>query len=147
MSVTSEEIDAIRLANEQFYRALTNLNIEAMDTIWAHEGNVRCIHPGWEAIEGWDLIRQSWEAIFSNTASLIVEPSRVAVRVEGRIAWVSCLESITSGGAGGGVSLAHATNLFVRTAQGWKMILHHASQVPAGARRGLDEEDDGPVVH
>lgn len=148
-TATDEEISAIRLANERFYRALCDQDIEAMDQIWSQDEGARCIHPGWEIIEGWDVVRQSWEMIFSNSGRLNVEPSEVKVRVEGEMAYVSCLESITSG-ADSEITLARATNLFVRTPSGWKLVLHHASQVPPEARgsAGEDDEDDAePTVH
>jgi ketosteroid isomerase-like protein len=148
VKIMEEEITAIKLSNERFYRALTNLDIEAMDAIWSHDEGVRCIHPGWEVIEGWEVIRQSWDIIFANTTSLTVEPSEVKVRVEGDMAWVCCLETITSGNDTAGLTLARATNLFIHATDGWKMILHHASQVPAEAHDGAAaEDDDEPTVH
>lgn len=148
MDSLEEQLTAIRLANERFYRALTDLDLEAMDAVWAHEEGTRCIHPGWELIEGWEVIRESWTAIFSNPASLVVEPSDVKVRLEGAMAWVSCLETITSSGTAAGVTLARATNLFVKRAEGWKMVLHHASQVPsARADTAQEDEDEEPTVH
>lgn len=148
MDKIEAELTAIRLANERFYRALTGLDFPAMEALWAHEEGIRCIHPGWEMMEGWEVIRESWTAIFSNTTSLVVEPSQVKVRVEGGMAWVSCLETITSSGSSGGVTLARATNLFVKRPDGWKMVLHHASQVPAGrGDAASDEEDEEPTVH
>ena len=144
MDQREEELTAVRLINERFYRALTGLDLAAMAAVWSHEEAVRCIHPGWEILEGWGEIRQSWEIIFANTTTLVVEPSEVKVRIEGEMAWVSCLETVTTG-ADRGVSLARATNLFVRTPDGWRMILHHASQVPAASRDDADEDE--PTVH
>jgi len=147
-SATEEELAAVRLMNERFYRAVTDLDIEALTEAWSHDENVRCIHPGWEVIEGWEAVRQSWHIIFSHTDKLVIEPSEVRVRLEGEMAWVCCLESITSGPEEA-ITLARATNLFVRTTAGWRMILHHASQVPAEAREpaGGREDDEEPVVH
>lgn len=147
MNAVEEEVTAVKLSNERFYRAVTDLDIQAMDAVWSHEERTRCIHPGWEVIEGWEVIRQSWDIIFANTTGLTVEPSEVKVWLEGDMAWVCCLETITSGGGSGGVTLARATNLFVREPDGWRMILHHASQVPAEARDSAPEEDEEPTVH
>ncbi|HET9480860.1 MAG TPA: nuclear transport factor 2 family protein [Candidatus Polarisedimenticolia bacterium] len=149
MTVTIEQdTEAVRLANIEFYQAVTSLDIEAMDRIWTHEDGARCIHPGWEVIEGWETIRQSWSVIFKNATRLVVEPSEVTIRLQGEMAWVCCLETIVTGDEDEGASLARATNLFVRTPAGWKMILHHASQVPAEARGGADDDDeDEPTVH
>lgn len=142
MEGSGESVEAVREANFGFYRALTTQDMESMEQVWAHEEYTRCIHPGWEVLEGWDMIRQSWEAIFSNTSRLIVEPSEVEVLVEGTMAWVSCLEAITSGESG--VVLARATNLFVRIDGQWKIVLHHASQISAQAR---EDEDEESTVH
>ena len=129
MDPVEEELAAIRLANEAFYRALTHLDLEAMEAVWSHDEGVRCIHPGWELMEGWEVIREAWGGIFSNSTSLIVEPSDVKVRVEGAMAWVSCLETIATSGGSSSVTVARATNLFVKRPDGWKMILHHGSPV------------------
>jgi len=148
-SATEADLTAVRLANERFYRAVTDLDIQALSDAWSHDEDVRCIHPGWEVIEGWEAVRQSWHVIFSHTERLVIEPSEVKVRLEGEMAWVCCLESITSGPEEG-ITLARATNLFVRTASGWAMILHHASQVPPEARgepQGEEDDDGETTVH
>ena len=150
-----EDLSAIRLANEQFYRALTNLDLGAMESVWAHDGAVRCIHPGWEIVEGWEAVQKTWDLIFRNTTSLIVEPTDVKVRVEGGMAWVCCLETITSREVDGGTTTARATNLFVRKDDQWKLVLHHASQIPTdrpdasgpGGTPDGPEEDGEPTVH
>ena len=43
----SEE-DAVREANDRFYRAFESLKLEAMEAAWAHDERVQCIHPGWD---------------------------------------------------------------------------------------------------
>ena len=48
----SEARRALREANERFYRALEGLDLPAMEGLWLHEPWVRCVHPGWEAIGG-----------------------------------------------------------------------------------------------
>ena len=57
-------LDAIRAANVEFYRAFESLSIESMDNVWAHGDDVRCIHPGWQEMAGWETVRKSWDAIF-----------------------------------------------------------------------------------
>ncbi len=134
-----QDVNEVREANDAFYRALSDKDLEAMVALWAHEPGVRCIHPGWDMLEGWEKVRESWELIFRNPSRLTVTASEVTVRQADGMAWVSCLETIRAGQA---TTLARSTNLFLRTPDGWKMILHHASQVsPAAAGAGDDEEE------
>jgi len=124
-------LDTLREANARFYRALEGLDLEAMDRLWAHEGWVRCVHPGWDILVGWDLVRQSWEQIFSNTRWLRVTPTTVEAEIIGDVGLVVCSENITATTEGDvGVAVAQATNLFRMTRDGWRMIHHHASPAP-----------------
>ncbi|HEY7409424.1 MAG TPA: nuclear transport factor 2 family protein [Vicinamibacteria bacterium] len=122
---------ALREANERFYRALEALDLPAMESLWVREPWVRCIHPGWDALVGWEAVRQSFEQIFVGTRWIRVTPTQVTVKPFGDVALVTCAENITASNEGEvGVAVAQATNLFLRTSQGWRMIHHHASPAP-----------------
>ena len=41
-----ERIEEVTKMNEQFYRAFENLDVGLMDSMWAHQEYVTCIHPG-----------------------------------------------------------------------------------------------------
>lgn len=121
----------LREANERFYRALESLDLAAMDQVWAHDPEVRCIHPGWEALAGWEPVRTSWQQIFRGTRWMRVIPTDVRLQVIGEVGIVSCSENITASQDDEvGVAVAQATNLFRRTGEGWRLILHHASPAP-----------------
>jgi hypothetical protein len=45
-------------ANARFYRAFESLDLRQMDAVWSHADHVRCIHPGWCLLEGWEAVRQ-----------------------------------------------------------------------------------------
>ena len=126
-----DELQALRDANDRFYRALESLDLATMDAVWHHEGWVRCIHPGWDAVVGWPAVRQSWEQVFRGTRWMRVTPTDVEVQVYGPLGVVACAENITAGSEGEvGVAVAQATNLFLKTAEGWRIIHHHASSAP-----------------
>jgi ketosteroid isomerase-like protein len=117
-------------ANARFYRAFEALDIAAMDEVWTHGAHVRCVHPGWPLLRGWDAVRTSWQRIFGSTEEMRFTLSEVDVSVSGDLAWVTCTENILSD-VGGRVTVTAilATNLFERQAGGWRLVHHHASHV------------------
>jgi len=149
----ADEIE-VREANSRFYRALNDLDLSGMDRVWSHDSFVRCVHPGWELIVGWDAVRASWEGIFRGSSggpSHSAETADISVHVVSDLGWVSYIERIKvqrrSGGGPSAASLAVATNLFQRsTSEGrsWRMILHHASLLPLVV---ADPKDSPQVIH
>jgi ketosteroid isomerase-like protein len=126
-----DAVHDLREANERFYRALETLDLEGMERLWVHDAEVRCIHPGSEALVGWDSVRAAWEQIFANTRWMRVQPTDVRVQVIGEVGLVACAENITATQDDDvGVAVAQATNVFRHTPEGWRMILHHASPAP-----------------
>jgi ketosteroid isomerase-like protein len=113
-----------------FYRAFEALDIARMDRVWAHGPHVRCVHPGWPLLCGWDAVRGSWQRIFDNTTEMRFTLSDVTVNVAGDLAWVTCTENILSEvGERVSVTAILATNVFERTEAGWLLVHHHASHV------------------
>jgi ketosteroid isomerase-like protein len=77
---------------------------------------------------GWERIRESWENIFNNTTLMHFHIQYVNVVARGDSGWVTCVENISSVLQGRASNFGIlATNIFVRTPQGWRMIAHHAS--------------------
>ena len=119
-------------ANARFYRAFEAQDLAEMDRVWAHGEHVRCVHPGWALLEGWDAVRQSWEAIFKGSAEMRFSLGDVQARVSGELGWVTCAENILSQVRGNiAVTTLIATNLFERHGGQWRMVLHHASHILA----------------
>ena len=125
-----DEIGEVEEANARFYRAFENLDVREMEAVWAKGEHVKCIHPGWGLLVGWEAVRASWETIVKNTAEIRFTLSDVSVQLAGDLAWVTCTENILSQVRGNiSVTSVLATNLFEREAGGWLMIHHHASHV------------------
>ncbi len=140
MSQTPNENEELIEANRRFYEALCAMDLKAMDEIWLPEEWVRCVHPGWAQLEGWEAVRESWERIFDNTQFLHVAISQVFVHQAGDLGWVSCVEKVSSTGVGRiDSAYVQATNLFSRRDGRWLMVLHHASHLPVSVQ-GSGEE-------
>ena len=132
MSIESE----IRDANESFYQAFNRGDLNLMKSVWAQNDSVACIHPGWEVLRGFDVIIQSWEKIFVGSENLEIKLSEIKVSGDGGMIWVSCQENLFAMSMSGvQVSKVHATNLFEKVGDQWKMVLHHASSVPQLSRQ------------
>ena len=125
-----DEIAEVEEANAHFYRAFEALDLQDMETVWAKGEHVKCIHPGWGLLVGWEAVRASWDAIFKNTAEIRFSLGDVSVHVDGNLARVTCTENILSQVRDNiSVTSVLATNLFERQGDTWLMIHHHASHV------------------
>lgn len=126
-------LDTATKAEEAFYNAFRLLDLTAMRQIWADHPGAFCVHPSGQLFMGYEPILQSWSKIFQDAqrpqilCSLINETlqSKMVVHlVEERIGkFGSPKESL---------SVVLATNLFISTESGWRLIGHHASQAPRG---------------
>lgn len=129
--VTSSVVRAqVEAANRTFYEAFESLSPDALADCWSSTQEVACVHPGGPWVVGRDAVRDSWEIILANTGYIEVAVEVIDVVVADPVAWVSCLEHVTSahGGDHATASVA-ATNVFVLGTSGWRLVLHHASPV------------------
>ena len=53
-------------ANDTFYMAFAEKDIQAMERLWAADHATFCIHPGWPMIAGRREILASWRRILGN---------------------------------------------------------------------------------
>jgi len=130
----SADRKAVAEANARFYRAFEALDLPAMDAVWAHGEDVKCVHPGWPLLTGWPAVRESWRAIFENTEEMRFTIADVRVEIHGVLGWVTCTENILSDVRGRvAVTAILATNLFTRVDDAWLLVHHHASHVLSSA--------------
>jgi ketosteroid isomerase-like protein len=114
--------DAVLAANDAFYHAFNEKDIEAMDAVWAASADVACVHPGWNLLFGRDQVIESWRRILSNPEQLRIFTGGESVVFVGEVALVLCRELV------GGAPLA-ATNVFVQQGGAWKLLHHHSGPV------------------
>ncbi|MCU0308323.1 MAG: nuclear transport factor 2 family protein [Thermoleophilia bacterium] len=131
-------------ANRAFYDAFEALDLEAMEDCWEHTGRSSCVHPGGPWLVGWDEVRHAWEAILDGTRYIEFRIRDARVRVADPMAWVTCVEVVTSAGPGGrSVTELTATNLFVLGPDGWRLVLHHAAPMLNRAPREFADPSEG----
>jgi ketosteroid isomerase-like protein len=116
-----------------FYEALESANLEAMMEVWAEDEEIVCVHPGWPRLSGYEQIRDNWAQIFRSGERLKVHLS-AQVCVQGMMLSVHSLhENILVAGEPKARAPVVTTNVYLRTAAGWRMVVHHGSIAPQAA--------------
>jgi uncharacterized protein (TIGR02246 family) len=117
-------------AESAFYRALEQNDLTAMMEVWADDEEIVCIHPGAPRLVGYDQVRESWARIFAAGQKLNVRLTNVINIGSGMVAVHSLHENLAAP-AERTVGTAVATNVYVRSADGWRLVAHHASPAEA----------------
>jgi len=139
----TQEEQAVADANQSFYRAFESLDIKRMESVWASEGEIQCGHPGWRILRGRRAVMESWRCIFENSPAIRFNLTDVSIEIRGALAWVTLYENLNSSVEGQNLSATIlTTNIFSKSADGWRMIHHHGSSV---VQSPLDEKT--PLVH
>jgi len=113
-----------------FYEALERADLEAMMSVWAEDEEIVCIHPGGGRLVGYLAVREAWRRIFEGGAKLQVRLSHQTT-VQGPLATIhTVLEHISVRDDESARAPVVATNVYVRGALGWRMVLHHSSLAP-----------------
>jgi len=111
---------------QQFYAALRRADIEALMSLWADDDDIVCVHPGGSRAIGPAAVRASFEAIFANGA-VDIHPEQARCREAAAFAVHSVLERVqVRGPRGDGSGWVVATNVYIETQIGWRIVAHHA---------------------
>jgi ketosteroid isomerase-like protein len=120
-------------AESAFYEALTKADLDAMMAVWADDDDIFCVHPNGARLSGVERVRESWRQIFASGQTLRFQ-LREQQQVQGMMLSVhSVYETITVAGEPRPRAPVIATNVYLRTERGWRMVAHHASPAPASA--------------
>jgi ketosteroid isomerase-like protein len=143
-ALTSATADDIELA---LYEAMRRGDVDGLMALWSDDDEICCIHPGGKRLVGASAIRASFEAIFGNGA-IDAEPHRVR-RLESHSSAVhSVLEKIrVRSSEGEQLAWVVATNVYLKSADGWRLVAHHASPGTAGEAHELVEPSSSSTLH
>jgi ketosteroid isomerase-like protein len=129
----------------QFYEALQRGDIERLMAVWSDDDDIVCVHPGGSRLIGAASIRASFEAIFSNGA-IDAQPEKVRRVLSHSSAVHNVLERIqVVGGDGPRSAWVIATNVYLKGAQGWRLVCHHAS--PGTPREAQEIVEPASTLH
>ncbi len=107
-------------ANEAFYLAFAQKDLEAMSRLWSRQAQILCVHPGWRPLVGHEQVMGSWARILNNPHQPTVASfGAAAVVVDASVVCVYCYERV-------GSNVMIATNLFVSEDRFPRLISHQS---------------------
>jgi uncharacterized protein (TIGR02246 family) len=123
-----------------FYEAMQAGDIEKLMACWADEDDVVCIHPGGPRLIGAGAIRAAFDTMFSHGGSIHAKPEHIR-RVDSLASAVhhvlEKVEVLTADGPAQAYVLA--TNVYHKAAQGWRLVVHHASPGTQGEANEISQ--------
>ncbi len=137
---TAEDIEAA------FYDAIGRADLDALMALWAEDEDILCIHPGAARLVGHAAIRASWEAIFER-GGVAIRPRQLLVTQNLMTAVHNIVEEVNQANpADSDHQELHilATNVYLKTPQGWRIAVHHASVAPGAI---ATEHSAGSMLH
>ena len=110
-----------------FYAALNRADLDALMALWADDEEIVCVHPGGTRLIGHAAIRASWNKILEH-GGLHIMPSQLHETHN----LMSSVHTVVEGTTAASGEPAHlvATNVYVKTPRGWRIVLHHVSVAP-----------------
>lgn len=144
----TKDAAAIIKANEQFYEAIENADMDLMRAVWVgaeDQDSATCVHPGQPAVHGLERVLRSWAVVCSRINYLQFFITDVRVRQVGSAAIVTCVENVLSelpgqdeDSLGFGGSHYEAINVFKRDGDGWRLVTHCSAPVFPSERPNSD---------
>lgn len=136
-------------AERAFYLAFEALDLALMGQVWLDDDSIRCIHPGGDLLAGRSTVLGSWRGILTASRHPQVR-FRLLERVQhGDLALHLVEERIAPDAAASedhGTRIL-ATNVYRRTAAGWRLMLHHASLPLSAPQRDTGAPNESSRLH
>lgn len=127
-------------AETAFYAAFEHVDLDLMRAAWYNSDDAYCIHPGGPAHAGYETVLKHWAYIFRGSKPAHITYKRLHAFKRDDLAIHLVEESI---GGSGDKTIVIATNTYIRTSQGWRILSHHASLPPSAET----QPKQAPVVH
>jgi ketosteroid isomerase-like protein len=119
-----------------FYEGFAHAELDALMEVWAEDEEICCVHPAAAPLHGYAAVRAAWEAIFRNSPRMRVElrdehwTTTIGMAVQTVIEWIFVGDESQARGP------MFASNVYLRSPQGWRMLSHHVSPIQTGLAHG-----------
>jgi hypothetical protein len=114
-------------AETAFYNAFRRTDLGVMGSVWLPGEQARCVHPGGDLLQGYGAVLASWRSIFAG-AQMPTVRVRVLDRFDAGALSIHLVEErIGPAGQDEDLTRVLATNTYLQTTDGWRLLLHHAT--------------------
>ncbi|MBT9539727.1 nuclear transport factor 2 family protein [Thiobacillus sp.] len=132
-------------AESAFYMAFEARNLDAMMAVWASHESIVCIHPLVAPLNGRVAVAAGWRSIFEAAGQFRTQVELVhEIRDADQVIRV-VREYLVIGQETTPRPPILATNIYRKDADGWHIVLHHASPLQVGGSTPPDRTT--PVLH
>lgn len=120
-------------AETAFYAAFEARSLDAMMAVWSDSDGIACIHPLAAPLNGRAAVAAGWRSMFEAAGQFRVHAELAhEMREAGEVIRV-VREYLAIGQQAESRPPILATNIYRKEADGWRMVLHHASPLQVGA--------------
>jgi ketosteroid isomerase-like protein len=130
-------------AEAAFYAAFESRSLDAMMAVWARDDSVACIHPLTAPLTGHAAVMAGWRSMFEAAGQFRMQVETAHELREADQVIRIVREYLVIGQETEPRPPILATNVYRRGADGWHMVLHHASPLQVG---GTPPARTPPVV-
>jgi ketosteroid isomerase-like protein len=130
-------------AESAFYAAFEARSLDAMMAVWANADSIACIHPLAAPLNGRAAVAAGWRSMFEAAGQFRVQTESVHEMREADQVIRIVREYLIIGHEAEPRPPILATNVYRKEADGWHMVLHHASPLQVG---GTPPARTPPVV-
>lgn len=134
-------------AEEAFYNAVGRGDLDTLMDVWADDEEIVSIDPAGQRLAGAAAIREGWRTIFESSP-------RFSIHIRRKVRWESMLIAVHSVIETIHLEKDHtiqgtmlSTNVFLRGANGWRLLSRHTSAAAEGAEAGNEIESRHHTLH
>ncbi|MEN8178423.1 MAG: nuclear transport factor 2 family protein [Pseudomonadota bacterium] len=116
-------------AEDAYYDAIDEKDLEAMMAIWEESDETLCLLPMMPAQRGTESIRKAWEPLLTGEIRLDMEIKHLVWIEAGELA-IHLVEEHVQAPGQQGKQTVYATNIYRKGADGWHILMHQNSPTP-----------------
>ncbi|MGD8588847.1 MAG: nuclear transport factor 2 family protein [Chromatiales bacterium] len=116
-------------AEDAYYDAIEEQDLEAMMQVWADSEEILCLLPMQPALRGVASIRHAWEPLLNGQIKLDIEVKHLAWIEHGELAVHLVEEHVLVAGQAEKQTV-YACNIYRQDDSGWHILMHQNSPTP-----------------